>query len=297
MSSFEINFGQHALSGHPSPAQSGNLQMRIQYRGEPIELTSIAFSIQLDRSPVQIWPEQFQSIQPITSSITPWDRYIALRIPLDAVRVSFIERIRQGGGPLSFSVYVKFFYHRLIAASQLVSESQASPLYMLGSSETQQAQAICTVQRDEWLEVLKIIGWQEFEIFEIPTVPLLRHERFIKALDLLNKAKEAFRAGEYDTCIVRARSALEAAAATTGEDGNKQAFTQLWKQVLPSDTDEPKRLTLDFFANGVGKLRHPVAHGDIHFQLRRSDAELVLTVTVSLLRYIGEELERTSTAG
>jgi len=295
MSYFGISFGQHALSGHPSPAQCGDLQMRVQYTGEPIELTAVAFSIRLDQATAQVWPERFQLIQPITSRYTPWEQYLALRVPLDARTVSFIERIRQGSGPLQFAVSVTFFYHRLVPTSD---STQSSPPYVLGLSETAQAQATCTVQRDEWLEVLKTIGWQEYEVFEIPTAPLRRVERFTRALDLLEQAVAAFRAGEYDGCVVHARRALEAAAATTGEGDTGQGFAQLWRDVLPGGVDEPKRQALNRFAVGIRELRNPAAHGgNLHFQLRRSDAQLALTVTIALFRYLGEELERTSAAG
>jgi hypothetical protein len=298
MSSFEIRFGQHAISGYPPPAQCGDLQMQVQYTGELIELTAVSFSIRLDQAIAQIWPERFQLIRPITYRSSQGVQYLALRVPLDAITVSFIEQIRQGSGPLQFIVLVSFFYHRLVPAPQPTDGSQASPLYMLGLSEMGQSQATCTVQRDEWLEVLKIIGWQEYAVFEIPTTPLHCDERFNKALDLLDKAKEAFRMGEFDACIVHARRALEAAAATTSESDTKLAFRQLWQDVLPNDVDTPKRDTLDCFATGVGKLRHEAAHGKgLHFQLRRSDAQLVLTIAISLLRYIGEEFERTSAVG
>ena len=189
------------------------------------------------------------------------------------------------------TVSVTFVYHRLVPATD---STQSSPLYVLGLSQTAQVQATCTVQRDEWLEVLKTIGWQEYEVFEIPTAPLYRVERFTGALDLLDQAVKAFWAGEDDTCAVRARRALEAAATVN----TKQAYEQLWCAVLPDAVDTPKRDALDQFARGIGALRHQAAHGgNLHFQLRRSDAQLALTVAIALFRYLGEELARTSTAG
>lgn len=288
--SFTITFEQNAFSGYPPPAQCGDLKMRVGYVGEPIELSAISFSIRLDQAPALVWPERLQVIHPYVSSNQHWDYYFPLRVPLDSVTVAFIERIRQNSGPLQFTLLVNFLYHRLIHIPQPSDGSTAVPQYMLGVSDTKHAQGICTVQRDEWLEVLKTIGWQEYEVFEVPAGPLRRVERFAKALDLLDQATKAFRSGEYDACIMHARRAIE----TTVKIDGKLNFTRFWDSVFPNAIDKPKRDALEHFSRGIGDMRNPAAHGnDPQPQLRRSDAQLTLTITIALLRYLGEELGRT----
>lgn len=283
--SFSITFGQNAFMGHASPAQCGDLKMHVQYVGGPIELSAISFSIRLDQTPV--WPERHQVIQPYVSSSQHWDYYFLLRVPLDSVTVAFIERIRQNSGPLNFTVSVNFLYHRLIPASQPNDSSAAVPQYMLGVGETKHAQAVCTVQRDEWLELLKTIGWQEYEVFEVPTGPLRRVERFANALDLLDQATKAFRSGDYDACVVHTRRAVETAVT----DNTKKAYEQFWCDVCPDEVDKPKRDALNHFALGIVELRHLAAHASS--KLRRSDAQLALTITIAVFRYLGEEWART----
>ena len=59
----------------------------------------------------------------------------------------------------------------------------------------------------------------------------------------------------------------------------------LW---LPADADKSKRKALHHFMTGLAQLRHPGAHGHSDTQIERADAELALTVALSLFRYIGE---------
>jgi hypothetical protein len=68
----------------------------------------------------------------------------------------------------------------------------------------------------------------------------------------------------------------------------RAAFEKLVMHILPSDADKPKREAMSLFMLGLAQLRHPGAHGSFETQIDRPDAEVAVTVAVSLFRYIGE---------
>lgn len=110
----------------------------------------------------------------------------------------------------------------------------------------------------------------------------------------MTEAQNAFRQGQWSTVVTDARRALEAAAGMAAPNGDRRAkFEALLAQVLPHDTDEPKRDTLGGLMLALKDLRDHSAHvNDIRFQVEREDAELALTVAISIFRFMGEALAR-----
>ena len=91
--------------------------------------------------------------------------------------------------------------------------------------------------------------------------------------------------------VMEARKACEAAALEAHAEAATEpaaAFKKLAEDILPAESDEPKRRALNQFMTGLRELRNPVAHGHSETQINRAEAELALTVAVSLFRYIGE---------
>lgn len=91
--------------------------------------------------------------------------------------------------------------------------------------------------------------------------------------------------------MTEARKACEAAALEVQADATADpgpAFEKLMTHVLPADADKSKRKALHHFMTGLAQLRHPGAHGHFETQIERAEAELALTVAMSLFRYIGE---------
>jgi hypothetical protein len=160
--------------------------------------------------------------------------------------------------------------------------------------EVEQVYATVNVDRDHWISILGAIGWDEFSIFEVPVLSLKRHEQLQKGLGILAEAQTAFRQGQWSTVVTDARRALEAAAGVAAPNGDRKAkFEALLTQVLPQEMDKPKRETLEGLMLALKDLRDHSAHvNDIRFQVEREDAELALTVAISIFRFMGEALAR-----
>jgi hypothetical protein len=155
----------------------------------------------------------------------------------------------------------------------------------------QQVQVAIAIQRDQWLNLLTALQWDEFQVFEVAVRSMIRVEGFVKALGHLQAAQVAFRQGQWSVTVTEARKACEAAALEVQADAAADpgpAFEKLMTHVLPAAADKPKRKALNHFMMGLAQLRHPGAHGNVETQIDRAEAELALTVAVSLFRYIGE---------
>ena len=149
--------------------------------------------------------------------------------------------------------------------------------------------------QEQWLTVLKNIGWGEFTVFEVPVRFHRQPPGMETAFSNLNKAHEQFRLGYWDATVIECRRACEAAARSVCPEGDaRKAFAVLLQYLFPDSHDEKKREALDKMLLSLSQLRHEAAHGggNPFMQIHRGDAELNLTVTTSIFRYIGEVLAR-----
>ncbi|WP_157061392.1 hypothetical protein [Anaeromyxobacter dehalogenans] len=232
--------------------------------------------------------------------------YTRLMLPFSRALVQRIEDWRQGrGGPLRLEIRGDIVFRRLKKLALPAGDKKAAPggqmpwqpeqhLVVASPLEQEQVHLTVNVDRDHWISILRAIGWDEFSVFEVPVLGLKRHEQLQKGLAILTEAQNAFRQGQWSTVVTDARRALEAAAGAATADGDRRAkFEALLAQVLPLDTDEPKRDTLEGLMLALKDLRDHSAHvNDIRFQVEREDAELALTVAISIFRFMGEALAR-----
>lgn len=226
---------------------------------------------------------------------------VLLRSFIDARFIDQLEQRRNGGGPLTMRLWITVHY-RALSTYEFPNQSPPTPgakprqtifVRNLSHPLRKQVQYDVVLQRDQWLDLLRALQWDEFEIFEIAVGAMNRIEGFQKALGHLRAAQTALRQGQWSMTVTEARRACEAAALEVHADAASEprvAFEKLGMHVLPAEADEPKREALKYFMMGLGQLRHPGAHGNFETQIDRAEAELAMTVAVSLFRYIGETI-------
>jgi len=221
---------------------------------------------------------------------------VLLRSSIDARFVQLLEERRNGGGPVTLDLCINVRY-RLLYMHELPSHSaratDESPPFIRSFSHPlkKQVQTKIVIQRDQWLGILRALQWDEFQVFEVAVSAMSRLEGFVKALGHLDAAQIAFRQGQWSVTVTEVRRACEAAAREVHSDAAAEptaAFEKLMEHVLPAEQDKPKRKALNHFMLGLAQLRHPAAHGHSDTQIERAEAELALSVAVSLFRYIGE---------
>jgi HEPN domain-containing protein len=162
-----------------------------------------------------------------------------------------------------------------------------------GGPPMREEQNCCiNIARDSWLGLLAALGWDEFETFEIPVQAPKRHETLRQGLEHLHAAQAAYRLGHWPTVVTDARKAIEAAASATSDESDRKAKMEaLVKSVVQGDANQAKRDTLSSLMLALRQLRDEAAHGgNLGCQIQREDAELALTVAVSIFRYLGESL-------
>lgn len=272
---------------------------------DEVEAHSFRYTASIADIPGMVWPELSIHLGPVNVR-SHGDVYTRLMLPFHRTLVQRIEDWRQGrSGAVRIEIRGNVIFKRIkklvvpdgskkeVPANQVPWQPERH-LVLASPLEQEQVYLTVNIDRDHWISILAAIGWDEFSVFEVPVLSLKRHEQLQKGLGILAEAQNAFRQGQWSTVVTDARRALEAAAGMATPNGDRKAkFEALLAQVLPADTDEPKRDTLKGLMLALKDLRDHSAHvNDIRFQVEREDAELALTVAISIFRFMGEALAR-----
>ncbi len=294
-----------SISGSHLPMMALQQSVTLRWKeDEEVEAHSLQYTASLPEIPGTVWPEMSAHLGPANVR-GHGDVYTRLLLPFDRALVQRIEDWRQGrSGAVRIDIRGNVVFRRI---KKLVVEGAKKELppgqvpwqperHLLMPSALEQGQVylMVNIDRDRWISILGAVGWDEFSVFEVPVLGLKRHEQLQKGLGILAEAQSAFRQGHWSTVVTDTRRALEAAAGMAAPNGDRKAkFEALLAQVLPEDTDEPKRDTLEGLMLALKDLRDHSAHvNDIRFQVEREDAELALTVAISIFRFMGEALAR-----
>jgi hypothetical protein len=295
-----------AISGSHLPMRALHQSVTLHWKeDQEVEAHTFKYTATLPDIPGIMWPELTTHLGP-ASVREHGDVYTRLLLPFDRALAHRIEDWRQGrSAAVRIEIRGNVVFRRINKfAVPDGPKKEPSPgqvtwqpqRHLLMSSALEQDQVYTTVNidRDHWISILAAIGWDEFSVFEVPVLSLKRHEQLQKGLALLAEAQSAFRQGQWSTVVTDARRALEAAAGIAAPNGDRRAkFEALLAQVLPADRDEPKRDTLGGLMLALKDLRDHSAHViDVRFQVEREDAELALTVAISIFRFMGEALAR-----
>ncbi len=288
---------QRSFHGAQLPSMTLRFQAEFEWNGpEEIEVASVRMNPTLPDLTGVAWPEiavpfgggQFGNRHPMTLNVA---------LPVERRFVEAVEAWRQGRGvPVRIQGYVNITYRKLREVS--LPGPERVVVRDFGRPEWAQVRFELSAQRDQWLDVLKQLGWNEFEVFEMGVRPLRRDERFKKAFAFLNEAQVALRQGQWSTTVTDCRKAVEAAASVSLPDSDRRSqYEALVKQVLPNEHDGAKRETLAGLMVALRELRNEAAHGhNLNAQVEREDAELAFSVAVGIFRYIGESLARRTTS-
>jgi hypothetical protein len=294
------------VSGTRLPIMALHQSMILHWKeDEEVEAHSVRYTATLPDIPGIMWPELSTDLGP-TSVRTRGEVYCGLLLPFNRPLLQQVEDWRQGRSiPVRIEIRGSVIFRRIKKLTVPEGPRKDTPsgqapwpqerqLLMPSPLEQEQVYLTVSIDRDRWLSILSTVGWDEFSVFEVPVLGLKRHERLHKALTILGEGQTAFRQGQWSTVVTDARRALEAAAGVAAANGDRKAkFEALLSQVLPDAVDTPKRETLAGLMFALKDLRDNSAHvNDIRFQVEREDAELALTVAISIFRFMGEALAR-----
>jgi len=289
-----------SVGARPLPVRSLEIPLTLTWKGNgSVEVLALEWWGNFPNFPGLDTPPTLVVVAPeqLDGGTASSEVSVLLRTIIDGRFIQQLEDRRNGGGPVAIKLWLNIHYRALTvlevprppppggnARETLSLRSLSHPL-------RKQVQFEIVLQRDEWLALLANLHWDEFQVFEVAVRAMRKVEGFQKALGHLRQAQVAFRQGQWSATVVEARRAFEAAALEVhagAATDPRAAFEKLMTHILPAESDKPKREAMKHFMLGLGQLRHPGAHGTFETQIERADAELALTIAVSLFRYIGE---------
>jgi hypothetical protein len=290
---------QQVPTGHPFPSPTLRFQAEFRWDGATnIEISSARLTASLPDILGTAWAEMplpigQPEVQPHRST------YVNIALPIDRRFIELVENWRCGRSvPVRLEGRADFTYREIetfeLQAPRNEQGRERRMFRALGFSAVAQARFTISIQRDQWLTILKALGWNEFLVFEMSVRPLNRYEGFKKGFELLDHAQTALRQGQWAMAATESRKALEAAAAAVTPEGDqRKRFDALLNELLPDEHDEAKRAMLGSLMVALRDLRNEAAHGNnLQAQVEREDAELAFAVAVAVFRYMGDAMRR-----
>lgn len=140
------------------------------------------------------------------------------------------------------------------------------------------------ISQSDWVRYLSQMGWEEIEIWEVPTANL-DPSRMGRSIRLLREALNLLRHDHVSDCMAKCRKAFEAAVhdASQIEDFGKGIETLM--QRVPAS----KRKEVDDLLRRLGAFTHLARHeGAEEVPLSRDDALLCLGLTRAAVEYVAK---------
>ena len=142
------------------------------------------------------------------------------------------------------------------------------------------------IPQSEWVKVLKDIQWSELEIIELPASILRSNQQLARALKRFNDAKISFRHGDWDATMLNCRKAFEAIVQSISGSAEMKEADGVFLSIIG---DEDKANHVNGIVKELGKFLHLGRHEQRTIVISRSDAQLALHLTGSLLMYVGDQ--------
>ncbi|MHB8562411.1 MAG: hypothetical protein ACYDDA_00425 [Acidiferrobacteraceae bacterium] len=215
-----------------------------------------------------------------------------LVIPMRAEAIRYIEEHRRDLD-VSLNLNLRYAWQEAVT----VSDGKAGNKQTFSGevySDTTSVQG-CVIKRSDWLKRLTEMKWQEYELFEIATQPLLSDKNLTVALERLREAQTALRNGDYSGVLAKCRAAFESAAQYESPNNTKLGFDKLLTRTFSSDSNGAKQKRL----NGIIEALSEYAHLGRHEQypsvaIGREEAEFIFSATVSTFSLVSRLLAHTS---
>jgi HEPN domain-containing protein len=142
-----------------------------------------------------------------------------------------------------------------------------------------------TIPQSEWVKVLRMLQWSEFELLEFPSRNLQVNPILARALKRLEDAQDCYRRGDWAESMGNCRKAFEALIKdVSGED----KMTGAPKAMRSLIDEEQKAECIDRIVKELGDFLHLARHEQLPpVSIKPEDAEVALRLTGALLVYLG----------
>jgi len=209
--------------------------------------------------------------------------YLYLDFPLTKEKILVIENHRKGN--LSISLHLDFHFG-IFGAMPFNTNYEPEKMEFITEYGTSDANVVIEISQSQWVTtMLPGLGFQGFEVIEMPSASELIPGKYKASLTELTEAQKYFGQGDYDKVVAHCRSAL---------DPFNKVMPELKEFILSKSEfewiDKINSSTFDWLdtlwkqtKNFTSKAHHPPSTG--HFD--RHDAQIIYMVTTAIVAYIG----------
>jgi len=260
--------------------------------GEGLELVSLSAKLWALDGYISICPpvplnttlqSQFPRIQ---------DQLCYLNFPLDAIRLTHLERERNGGD-MKFRLEAALLINQLFAVGKTPGEISSQTIWGHVQAHQLHLQAELKIPRDTWVSrVLPNVGYGVIHILEFPAAPLESCAKLQHSMQALQQAQELHKIGLYDDAVGKCRVALDPFfefIETTGEDKVVRRVPTLkrsWETQLGKATYSWLDGTLGAIKEAANRAHHsPRAH---YSQL---DSQMIFAIASAVVAYVARTVE------
>lgn len=276
------NIELRSVGAQPGPCRALKFKIVLPWYGEKGYLIQLAGQVEFHSRVVSErlvlmddpWNRERNGV------VVPDRRYDAvLLMPVSDAAIRHIETER-GEGDVAFHGNMSYVWQR-----------ESDPAAMWES-----VQLSVTIPRSEWLKRLKEMEWEEHELFEIHTLPLVHDAPLKIALERLREAQTALRHADFPGVLVKCRACMESAAKHKSRGDTRKGFALLLETAFPRDTE--KQGAYDKLIGGLKAVADTLGRHEQYppIQVAREEAEFCFVATVGLLSMLSRRLVQTSAA-
>jgi hypothetical protein len=276
-----------AINGQPGPERFLKLAVSLRWIASgPAQLLNLQGRLRFNNAVIcpSIAPEMFH-FGGNTSADLIRDRPISgtMLAPISPNSIRWIEESR-GANDVPLAIELQYAWQDTPRPQEAFNPANGRVYW-----ETMQSQR--RISRSDWLMQLKELQWQDYEIFEISTLPLLNDPNLDEALKRLRQAQDALRHGDPATVLAACHKAFESAAKFHAQSDNvKQGFEVLLQSITEQENKRAKLNELikalrDYSQFGRHENYPPV-------RITRAEAEFVLASSVGLFSLISRRLAK-----
>lgn len=142
-----------------------------------------------------------------------------------------------------------------------------------------------SIPQSKWIELLRNMEWSELEIIELPSSKLRAIPAFVHALSCFEDARKCYRQGNWEETLANCRKVFESIVKCVGKTNEMNKAFEVFRALIDDDTKAKciNGLVMEF--NKFLHLGRHVQHPSI--PIKRTDAQLALQMTGTLLMYLG----------
>jgi hypothetical protein len=265
---FECLIAAQAPIAHPPPAWCADIPIDVrinehQQLPEGAAFEVDAASIEGKFGDLVVWKQAWQAVGIQTVSKVSSSR-LTLRVPMTREIVLAIEKKRGGAGPVRLSIELMIRCREIRATGPEFN----APTWASKSQPVNHRLQDWEIHRDPWRGCLKTLGWNDFQIFELPTGATWEDPMLADALTQLQSAEHLLHfGGDPKAVLSKCYGALESAAKhAVQHDGKKQqGFQALLARAFPGEPDKQSQVNdligaLNTFAHLGRHEGYPAQH-------------------------------------